>query len=131
MNTSRISIALFGAAVLCASAVLAGEVNKLTIKTEETLNVDGKSLSPGNYKVEWNGSGPNVQVKMMQGKDTVATFPANLEQQKAQNPENAYASMKEPDGTRSLTTIYVGGKRDVLQVQPENPFCARIAGLAC
>jgi len=117
MKTWRISIALFGAAVLCGSAALAGEVNRVTIKTDETLNVGGKTLNPGTYKVEWDGSGPNVQVKMVQGKDTVATFPAQLQDQKVQNPSTAYGSTKGSDGTRSLTAIYVGGKREVLQLQ--------------
>jgi len=117
MKTWRILAALFGAAIMSSSIVAAGEANKATIKTEEKLTVDGKSLSPGQYKVEWDGPGPNVQVRLMQGKDTVATFPARLEQQQAKNAANAYSSTKQPDGTRELTTIYVGGKRDVLQLQ--------------
>jgi hypothetical protein len=120
MKTWRISVALFGAAVMCGSTVLAGEVNKVTIKTDETLNVEGKSLNPGTYKVEWNGTGPNVQVKMVKGKDIVATFPAHVQQQGVQNPANAYGSKAEANGTRELTAIYVGGKRDVLQLQPNS-----------
>lgn len=117
MKTWRISVALFGAAVMCGSTLLAGEVNKASLRTEETINVDGKVLNPGNYKVEWNGTGPNVEVKIKQGKETLATFPAQLQQQQVQNPTDAYGTTKDANGTRELTAIYVGGKREVLQLQ--------------
>jgi hypothetical protein len=117
MKTWRLSVALFGAALLCGSAVMAGEANKATIETSQTLNVDGTTLNPGNYRVEWDGTGPNVQVKILQGKKTVATVPAHLEQQQNKNVANAYGSMKGPDGTQQLTAIYIGGRYDVLQLQ--------------
>lgn len=117
MKTWRITIALFGAVLMCGSAVLAGEVNKTTIQTDQKLNVDGKTLDPGSYKVEWNGTGPDVQVNILQGKKTIATVPAHLEQQQNKNVANAYGATKGADGTQELTAIYIGGKRDVLQLK--------------
>jgi hypothetical protein len=117
MKTWRIATALFGAALMCGSAALAGDANKASITTQEKLTVEGKTLNPGHYRVEWDGSGPNVQVKLIQGKDTVATFAAHVEQQQNKNVANAYSSEKSADGSRELTAIYVGGKRDVLQLQ--------------
>jgi hypothetical protein len=102
---------------MCGSAALAGDINKASITTQEKLTVEGKTLNPGHYRVEWDGSGPNVQVKLIQGKDTVATFQAHVEQQQNKNVANAYSSEKSADGTRELTAIYVGGKHDVLQLQ--------------
>jgi hypothetical protein len=117
MKTWRLSVALFGAAVLCGSAVLAGEVNKVNITTDQALNVEGKTLNAGSYKAEWEGTGPNVQVQLKQGKNVVATFPAHLEEQQNKNATDAYGTIPGPNGTRELSAIYAGGKRDVLQIQ--------------
>jgi hypothetical protein len=116
MKLSKISVALFGAAFLLASGTFAGDVNKGKLNLEQKVNVEGKTLDAGTYRIEWNGSGPNVQVNIIKGKDTVATFPAQVTESANQNPENAYGSVSAPDGTRSLTAIYIGGKRTILQL---------------
>lgn len=116
MKLSRISVAIFGAALLCVSGAFAGSTNKGSLNLTEKVNVDGKTLDAGNYKVEWNGDGPNVQVTVLRGKQTVATFPAQVTEGTTQNPDNAYGAVQGPNGSRSLTTIYIGGKHTVLQV---------------
>jgi hypothetical protein len=116
MKVSKISTVLFGAALLFSSVALAKDTNKTTLNLTETLNVDGKPLNPGKYKVQWDGTGPTVQVTVLQGKQAVATFPAHLTEQANQNPADAYGSSAQPDGSRSLTAIYIGGKHSVLQV---------------
>lgn len=116
MKMSRLAVTLFGGALLFGSVVLAGVANKATLSVDEKINVQGKSLDPGTYKVEWTGTGSTVQVSLLHGKDVVATFPAQLTEQSNKNPDNAYGSVAGPDGSRSLTTIYVGGQRTVLQL---------------
>lgn len=121
MTISKISIALFGAALLFASSVLAGDVNKGILNISEKVTVDGKPLAPGIYKLEWNGTGPEVQVTLHQGKQTVATFAAHVTEQTSQNTENAYGSVTQPDGSRALTSIYLGGKHTVIQIDRNGP----------
>jgi hypothetical protein len=116
MKMSRMLVAVFGAALLFGSAVLAKDANKGTLNVTEKISVDGKALDPGTYKVEWNGEGPNVQVTLLHGRDTIATFPAQLTEQNAKNDADAYASAAQADGSRSLTAIYIGGKHTVLQL---------------
>jgi hypothetical protein len=116
MKLSKISVTFFGAAFLFASSAFAGNVNKGKLNLEQKINVEGKTLDAGTYRVEWNGSGPNVQVNILHGKDTVATFPAQVTESANQNHEDAYGSVAAPDGTRSLTVIYIGGKRTILQL---------------
>jgi hypothetical protein len=116
MKSLKLALMLSGAALVFSSAALAGESNKVTLQISEQVNVEGKSLNPGTYKVEWNGSGPTVQVTISQGKQTVTTFSAHLTEQPSPNPGNAYGSETEPDGSRSLTAIYVGGKKTSLQL---------------
>jgi hypothetical protein len=114
MKMSRVSILLFGAALLASSATLAGEINKGTLKLDDKVVVDGKPLAPGNYRVEWDGSGPAVQVKLLQGKQAVATIPAHVTEEATPNSQDGYATTAEPNGSRALTTIYL--KRFTLQI---------------
>jgi len=117
MKLSRISITLLGVALLSSSGAIAGDVNKGSVQIAEKLTVEGKRLNPGRYTVEWDGAGPTVQVTLLQGKETVATFPAHITEQAAKNTADAYGSIEQPDGSRSLTAIYLAGKRAVLEVQ--------------
>jgi hypothetical protein len=110
MKMSRISILLFGSALLFSSAALAGQNNRGKLALTDTVVVDGKQIEPGDYKVEWDGSGSAVQVKILQGKETVATLSAHLTEQHNRNPHDAYSTAAEPDGSRALTAIYPGGK---------------------
>ncbi|MDQ1409983.1 MAG: hypothetical protein QOJ41_1718 [Acidobacteriaceae bacterium] len=115
MKMSRISILLFGSTLLFSSAVLAGETNKGKLQLADKVVVDGKPLEAGNYRVEWDGSGPAVQVKLLRGKQMVATLPARLTEQPDPNPQDGYSTATEPDGSRALTAIYPGGKRLALE----------------
>ncbi|HTC66873.1 MAG TPA: hypothetical protein VK685_07045 [Candidatus Acidoferrum sp.] len=112
---SRISIMLFGSALLFSSAALAGGNNKGKLDLTDKIVVDGKAIEPGNYRVEWDGSGPAVQVQILQGKQTVATLSAHVTEQASPNPQDAYSTAAGPDGSRALTAIYPGGKRLALE----------------
>src|SRR5215475_13741327 len=106
MKISKLSVFLFATALLGSSAVFAGDTNKTTLKLYETTTVEGKTLQPGDYKVTWEGSGPDVQVTIQQGKrTTVATFQAHVTDQGTRNAGDAYASTSEPDGSHILTDI--------------------------
>jgi len=118
MKMSRIAIILFGAALMFSASAFAGNANRGTLHLGDTLTVDGIPLQPGDYKVEWNGNGPDVTVELLKGRDTVATFPAHLAEQSQPNDADAYGSSDEPNGGKALTAIYFGGKHYVLQVQP-------------
>jgi hypothetical protein len=44
----------------------------------DTAQVGSTQLKPGDYKVTWDGTGSDVQVKILQGKNVVATTSAKL-----------------------------------------------------
>ena len=115
MKLSKLAVSLLALGLLGSSALFARESNKTTLNLSEKVTVNGKALNPGKYTVDWQGSGPTVQVSILQGKETVATAPAHLVEQPTRNDTNAYASTAQPDGTRILNTIYVGGQRTTLQ----------------
>ncbi len=83
----------------------------------DSVVIQGKTVNSGKYTVEWDGSGPAVQVTLLSGKQTVATFPAHVTEQASPNTQDSYSTASEPNGSRSLTAIYPGGKRVALQVE--------------
>jgi hypothetical protein len=115
MKMSRISTLLFGGALLFSTAALAGENNKGKLELTDKIVVDGKPIEPGSYRVEWDGSGPAVQVRLLQGKQIVATLSAHLTEQADRNSQDAYSVAPEPDGSKELTAIYPSGKRLALE----------------
>jgi hypothetical protein len=116
MKVSKGLSLLFGAALLVSSSAIAGETNKSSVRLDDKVVVEGKSLDTGKYTVEWSGSGPTVQVTILRGKQTVATFSARLTEQANVNLQDAYSTTAEPDGSRALTAIYPGGKHFALQL---------------
>ena len=117
MKISKVSIILFEAALVFSAGAHAKESNKGTIRFADKVVVDGKSINPGSYTVEWTGSGSTVQVSLVQGKQTVATFPAHVTEQANPNSAAAYGSTAEPDGSNELTAIYPDGKRFALVLE--------------
>ena len=117
MKFSKVSILLMGSAFVFSSGAFAGDANKGKLHLHDKTIVDGKPLNPGNYTVEWTGAGPTVQVTLLQGKQTVATFPAQLAEQPRPNHDDAYGSAPESDGSKRLTVIYISGKRTALELE--------------
>lgn len=120
MKLSKLSLAFFGSALLLASAAVAGDANKASLNLYEKVSIEGKALNPGKYTVIWDGSGPNVQVTVFQGKQTVATFAAHVTEQATRNTEDAYGSAADTDGNRTLTAIYPNGKRLSLELESKS-----------
>ena len=117
MKILKLSVFLFAAALLASAAAFAGDNNKITLRLYEKVSVEGKTLNPGQYTFSWEGSGPTVQVSVTQGKQTVASFSAHVAEQPVPNPGNAYGSSVEADGSHSLTSVYIGGKRTSLELE--------------
>src|SRR5258708_34271193 len=100
---------LFGASLLLASAAFAGQ--KASIKLYEDVKVSGKTLTAGQYDLAWEGSGANVQLSIRQGKDTIATVPAQLENSASAPSGTGYCTTREDDGSQSLTSDSFPGKQ--------------------
>ena len=63
MKVSKVLTLLIGSALVLSSGAFAGDANKGKLHLHDKTIVDGKSLSPGDYTVEWTGTGPTVQVR--------------------------------------------------------------------
>jgi len=116
MKLSKLAAALATVALFVVGVAVSAEANKTTIHLDQKVTVDGKILETGKYTAEWNGEGPNVQVTLMKGKNTVATFAAQIKQEPSANPDDAIGTTDGPDGTKQLSSIYPNGKRISLQL---------------
>ncbi len=130
MKLSRLSLAVLGAAFLFSTSAFAQDENKGKLSLPESVTVEGKQLSPGDYKLQWEGSGQNVELKILKGKETVATVPARIVQEPGKNAVNSYSVTKQPDGTRVLSSINFGGKNFSLEIVENSAQATPAVGTA-
>ena len=52
--------------------------NAHSVEISDAVQIGGTKLKPGNYKVEWQGTGPAVQVSFQQNGKTLVTAPGTL-----------------------------------------------------
>ena len=116
MNSKHITKGLlFGASLLLAAAAFAGE--KASVKVYEDVKVSGKTLTPGDYELTWDGTGSNVQVRIRQGGSTVTTVAASVETSKSAPSTTGYSTKTETDGSKEITTVFFAGKKVSLNLQ--------------
>lgn len=116
MKLSRNLFSLTLASLLFAGGAFAAPASKGTLKLFEPVTVQGKQLAPGQYTVQWNGEGPNVQVHITDGRNAVTAVPARIVQVAAKNKTSGYSSEKEQDGRNELTNLFFEGKAYELQI---------------
>ncbi len=75
---SRLGLSLAAVALMLPLSALAASKNSSNVEIPDKVVVNGQQIQPGTYKVEWNGTGPNVEVSILQGHKTVAQAPARL-----------------------------------------------------
>jgi hypothetical protein len=110
MKGSRNLVTLAGASLLLAASAFAASTSKGTLHLYDNVDVQGKQLPPGEYKVEWNGEGPKVELNITSGKKTVASVPAQVVTVSEKNRTDGYAAKKLEDGKNALTDIFFQGK---------------------
>jgi hypothetical protein len=65
-------------ALLSPVGALARDKNQHSVVIPDSMQVGSVQLEPGNYKVEWQGTGPEVQVNFVRNGKTVATVAGTL-----------------------------------------------------
>jgi hypothetical protein len=65
-------------AMLSSLGVFARNKNQQSVDIPDTVQVGGTQLKPGNYKMEWQGTGPDIQVTFLRDGKAVVTVPATL-----------------------------------------------------
>ena len=105
---------VFSAALILASTTLASTAfasNKASLELSNSVMVNGTTLKAGDYKVEWEGAGPNVEVSILQGKKEIAKVPAQLVELQAASPSNAAIVQENGSGLKKLAAVRFEGKK--------------------
>ncbi|HYL16752.1 MAG TPA: hypothetical protein VEV41_27195 [Terriglobales bacterium] len=82
--------------------------------------VDGSQLAPGEYEVQWEGTGPNVELSITQGKKVLAKASARVLVLSDKTGSDAIVTTKNTDGTKSVTEIRFAGKKFALALGNES-----------
>jgi hypothetical protein len=100
-------------------AVGAFAASKGGLQLQHPTNVGGKQLATGEYKVQWDGTGDQVDLKVFQGKKEVASTSAHVV--KMDHPANYDQTITSAgsDGSSALTEIRFRGKNFALQLSGE------------
>jgi hypothetical protein len=103
---------LYFAAVLSLTCLLgfggsayAARNNAHSVDISDAVQIGGTKLKPGNYKVEWQGTGPAVQVSFQQNGKTVVTVPGTLKTNDDQVIQDAIVTEATGAGASTLKEI--------------------------
>ena len=119
MKLSNSLLLAAGFVALAAPSSFAANDNAGKVYFAETTTIDGKQLKAGDYRLEWTGTGPGVELKILKGRDVVATVPAQIVPDSTKNVQDAHLTRIQPDGSRALLSISLKGKNFDLQLAPQ------------
>lgn len=103
-----------GLALVLASSAFAATKASLNLQSPATVN--GTQLKAGEYKVQWEGNGPNVEVSILKGKNVVAKVPAKLVDLNTASQNDVALVKTGDDGSRSLAGVRFQGKKVALEI---------------
>jgi hypothetical protein len=101
-------------ALLLASSAFAA--TKANVQLSNPVLVNGTTLKPGDYKVQWEGSGPNVELSIMQGKNVLAKVPAHVVDLQTPSANDAAVTRKNDSGPNSLAGLRFQGKKFAIEL---------------
>jgi hypothetical protein len=111
--TTSKSLVLGLALVLASSAFAA---TKASLQLTHPVTVNGTTLKAGDYKLQWEGDGPDVEVSILQGKNVVAKTQAHVLALDTPAANNAAVTRENGSGPSSLAGIRFEGKTLALEL---------------
>lgn len=106
---------VLGVALLLASSAFAAST-KASLQLSNPVTVNGTTLKAGDYKVQWDGDGPNVEVSFTQGKTVVAKAQAHVVELQTPAADNAAVTLPNDKGASSLAGLRFQGKKIALEL---------------
>ena len=94
--------------------------NARSVEIVYAVQIGTTELKPGNYKVEWQGTGPAVEVSFRRNGKTVVTVPGTFKTNDDQVTQDAIVTEATGMGTSTLKEIDFGHHKEAL-VFGENP----------
>ena len=115
MKATHFANKFFVAAVMVmATSAFAAE--KGSMKLIQPAMIGGVQLAPGEYSLSWEGSGPNVEVKITKDSKLVATAPAKTVDLKNSAPANGTTTKPNADGKAAISEVFFRGKTRALEI---------------
>jgi hypothetical protein len=106
------------------SAFAASDSHKSSFQISAATQVNGTTLPAGEYTAQWEGSGPTVQVNILQGKKVMATVPAQVIALDSKAPDTQAEVLNGTKGERELKALQFAGKKVSLQLGAESATAA-------
>jgi putative aminopeptidase FrvX len=97
----------------------AAKEQKKNVAVADTVVMAGKTLNPGQYKIEWSGNGPVVHVKFLQNGNPVVTVPAKVTQLAQKAPYDAVIENTKKNGSKTISQIEWNNQRETLTFGPQ------------
>ena len=88
--------------------------NAHSVDISDVVQIGSTQLKPGNYKVEWQGAGPAVQVSFLRNGKTVATAPGTLKTNDDQVTQDTIVIERTSADTSTLKEIDFGHQKAAL-----------------
>jgi hypothetical protein len=94
--------------------------NKGSMQVQSPVMVGETQLPAGDYTVQWEGTGPDLELTIKRDKKVKATVPAKLVPENSAFDQSAAIIRVESDGSRKLMAIRLSGKRFTLQIESQS-----------
>jgi hypothetical protein len=122
MKSTLFSRTIFAILVLAltTSAFAASASHKSSFQISAATQVNGTTLPAGEYTAQWEGSGPTVQVNIMQGRKVVATAPAQVIPLDSKASDTRSEVLSGSNGERELKALQFAGKKFSLHLGAES-----------
>ena len=109
---------MLGSALLLASSAFAA--TKASLQLSNPVSINGTTLKAGDYKVQWEGNGPDVELSIIKGKEVVAKAPAHVVELPSPASNDAAVTKQNESGPNSLAGIRFQGKKLSLELADAN-----------
>jgi hypothetical protein len=121
-RAGRTIYALMSFALLFATTAFAA--NKGALHVQSTTMVGKTQLSAGEYTVQWEGAGPDVELTIKLHSRVKATVPAKVIPLDQPLRDDAAILDTDGNGGRRLLEIRFSGKKFLLQIEPASTTLA-------
>jgi hypothetical protein len=119
LSYSRTVVATLALAI-ATSAFAASDSHKSDFEIGKAAQVNGTTIPAGEYTAQWEGSGPTVQVSILQGKKVVATVPAQVITLDSKATDTHAEVLNGTNGQRELKVLQFAGKKSSLQLETQS-----------
>jgi hypothetical protein len=97
-------MAIVALALMTPVALLAAPKNSAKVTFSQTVTVNGTQVPPGDYRVEWQGTGASVEASILQAGKVLASAPATLVIEKT-NLNGAFETKEGANNSHILQAI--------------------------